>query len=383
MKKKSEKKIFKKTPEYIRETINSAGTHTLRIEVRRDGQKFRKTLKIADYPTPSDALATAKKIRDEAINQMSQGFTISGFPTVRELYEESFEVFPQRMKTRQRHDVFFRNGIGEELSSRTIDRITSADIQKTLNVYGRTHTARQTQGLLAIWRRVYRTAAMKEINVIDKTVAVVIPDCWENTPREKSISPEDFDRFCAVLKDYNQTSITGSYRATAIFYAVQIMRYCGLRPAETFALQKSDIDLIRGVISVNKAVRSSETEILTIGKTKTQKSKRVVPIPESLKPILREALDWSKHDFLLADFHGNLFQGDEISQTVNHVAKRAGVKFTLYQLRHQFSTDLFNSGINPTVIRDLMGHESATMSLDYAVSNEGDRVKAVNERSFS
>jgi len=50
-------------------------------------------------------------------------------------------------------------------------------------------------------------------------------------------------------------------------------------------------------------------------------------------------------------------------------------------LRHQFSTDLHNAGINPAVIRDLMGHESATMSLDYAVSDEKDRIKAINQRN--
>ena len=57
------------------------------------------------------------------------------------------------------------------------------------------------------------------------------------------------------------------------------------------------------------------------------------------------------------------------------------VTFTLYMLRHQFSTDLHNAGINPAVIRDLMGHESATMSLDYAVSDEKDRIKAINQRN--
>ena len=52
-------------------------------------------------------------------------------------------------------------------------------------------------------------------------------------------------------------------------------------------------------------------------------------------------------------------------------------------LRHQLSTDLFSSGTPANVIRDIMGHESASMSLDYAVSNEKDRKNAMDKRKFS
>ena len=87
------------------------------------------------------------------------------------------------------------------------------------------------------------------------------------------------------------------------------------------------------------------------------------------------------NDILLSDRAGRLMDIDDIDTLVGNVAKKAMVKFTLYMLRHQFSTDLHNAGTNPAVIRDLMGHESATMSLDYAVSDEKDRIKAINQRS--
>lgn len=382
MPKKNEKKLIRKQEKYIHEIITAAGSHLLKIEIRKYDQTFRKSIRIEDFDTPSQALQFAVRLRDETLNKMSKGYTVSQFPTVKEIYEKTFTLFPIRIKTKYRHDIFFRNGIGS-LADSPIDKITSAQIQETLNVYGKTHTSRQTQGLLAVWRRIYKASAMMNINIIDRTVSVVIPECMEDNPRPKSISPEDLETFLDVLKNYNQTSVSGHYRSLAIYYAVQIMRYCGMRPAEVFALTKDDINLPGGFITVNKAVRSSTDALVEIGRTKTEKSKRIIPIPDDLRPILQECIAWSKHDFLLADFHGNLFQIDEITQTVNHIAKRAKVRFTLYMLRHQFSTDLFNSGINPTVIRDLMGHESATMSLDYAVSNEKDRVQAVNHRKFS
>ena len=372
----------KKKEKYITERVSKAGSHSYEICIRVDGQSFRKSIKFSDFDTPSQALVFACKIRDAKLCDMRAGITVSQFPTVRKLYEDTFELFPVRIKTKYRHEVFFKNGIGN-YADYSIDKVTSGDIQKTLNVYGKTHTARQTQGLLAIWRRIYKAAAMNNINIIDRTIAVTIPECMEDNPRPKSISPEDFETFCETLKDYGGASITACYRSNAVYYAVRIMRYTGCRPAEAFALTRDDIHLSQGYISINKEVRSTTDAYTNIGRTKTLKSVRNVPISDGLRPYLHECLAWSRNEFLLADYYGNLLEIDDVDVLVRNVRKKAKVNFTLYMLRHQFSTDLFNQGITPNVIRDLMGHESATMSLEYAVSNEKDRLQAVNNRIFS
>ena len=199
-------------------------------------------------------------------------------------------------------------------------------------------------------------------------------------------SPEDLEKFCETLLDYNGTSITGRYENQCIWYMIQVMKYCGLRPAETFALTRDDIHIKSGTgsyISINKAAHSTITCRLEIGAAKTRRSIRNVPIPNDLKPILTECLNWSRHEIIFADYYGNLQSIDYVSDYVHRVAKKAKVQFNLYMLRHQLSTDLFTSGTPANVIRDIMGHESASMSLDYAVSKETDRVQAVNNRRFS
>ena len=106
-------------------------------------------------------------------------------------------------------------------------------------------------------------------------------------------------------------------------------------------------------------------------------------IPAELKPILIDCLRWSKYDMLLADYFGKIIDIDTSNRIITKVKKTAGIEFNMYMLRHQFSSDLFRSGTDPAVIRDLMGHESATMSLDYATTKEEDRKKAVDKRKFS
>ena len=367
-----------KKEKYITLRTSKKGTESYDIFIRAYDQSFRKSVCVSDFPTKRDALAFACALRDETLLKMRAGYSVSQFKTVSALYAKTFELFPVRVKTKEKHDIFYKHGI-EKYGQITIDRITSADIQQSINEYARTHTKRQVNGLLAIWRRIYKACALLNINVIDRTIAVQLPECAQGSPRKKEISASDLSVFCDALLEYNKASITGHYRSMAVYYAIQIMRYTGLRPAECFALRREDIDLLGGLISVNKAVHSTLDSRNDIGATKTEKSRRAVPIASALRPILRDCLAWSRHDFILADYHGNLFSIDDIDTLILNVRRKCpGVQFNLYMLRHQFSTDLLSSGIAPNVVRDLMGHESASMSLDYAVSNASDRAGAVD-----
>lgn len=379
------KKIFKRSERFIQERVTPAGTHLLRIQIRQYGQTYSKSVKVSDFDTPKQAMDFAKKLRDDALAKMQAGYTVSNFPTVETLYKKSHKLFPVRKKTIIRHEYFYKYGI-KQYANKTIDQITSADIQSSINDYARTHTRRQVAGLLAIWRSIYKTCAMMNINVIDRTVPVVIGECKEGKKKDNRITADDFDKFCNVLLSYNSVTAEGRYNSQCIYYALQVMKYCGLRPAECFSLTKNDIrfDTNEGsYIDVNKASHSTIDSMLEIDRTKTEKSKRHVPIPNELLPILNELLQWAKYDLLFADYHGNLQDINYVSDYVGRVSKKAKVKFNMYMLRHQFSTDLFTNGTAPNIIRDLMGHVSSSMSLDYAASNTGDRMTAVNSRKFS
>lgn len=373
-----------KKEKYIREITTAAGTKMLKIEVRLYGQSFRKSIKLDGFKNKSAAWEAARQIRDEALMKLRAGYTVqkSKIPTVKTLYEKSYELLLVRDSSIKKHNTVFK-AVLEKYGSTSIEKITAADIQGSINTYASGHSLKDTKELLAIWRRIYKTAALMEINVINRTVAVIIPDCKEARHIGKEIQPEDLERFCDVLLTCHNGSESDQYRHYAVYYAIQIMKYCGLRPAEVFALTKSDINLIAGTISVNKAARSGHDTPLEIGRTKTDKSVRLVPIPAELKPILIDCLRWSKYDMLLADYFGKIIDIDTSNRIITKTKKAAGINFHMYMLRHQFSSDLFRSGTNPAVIRDLMGHESATMSLDYATTKEEDRKQAVNKRKFS
>lgn len=376
------KKIYKKEERYIQERITSGGNHLLRIQIRKYGQVYSESVKVSDFDTPKQAMEFAKKLRNEALTKMQAGYTVSKCPTVETLYHKSHELFAVRLKTIKRHDYFYKDGISMH-GNKTIDQITSADIQTSINQYARNHTKKQVAGLLAVWRSIYKTCAMLNVNVIDRTVPVIIPDCKESKPKVQAITTEDFNTFCDALFAYSRPNAESQYNTQALYYALQVMRYAGLRPAETFALTKADINLTTGFIDINKASHSTVDSILELDRVKTEYSRRRVPIHKDLRPILAECLKWSRHQILFSDYYGNLMEINKVSDHVFKVAKKAGVKFNMYMLRHQFATDAINNGTPLNIVRDLMGHQGNGMTLAYATSNESDRINAINNRVFS
>lgn len=374
-----------KKEKYIHVYKNGSGNKIIKILIQAYGQKYTKTLNLKNYQTEKEAILAAVEIRDKKLVEMKAGYTVSNFKTVKEIFLKSYDVLPVRKKTVDRHKHFYKIGI-DKYSNYTIDKITPADIQESINTYSRNHTREQTSHLLAVWRRIYKTAVMLNINIPDRTIPVVIPECKKEEPRKKEISSEDLLLFLEALEEYNGGEIRAAYENKCLYYVIQVMRYTGIRPAEALALSRKDIYLTSersGYISINKAVHSTIESRNEIGTTKTAKSNRVVPVPADLVPILKECLIWSKYELIFSDYYGNIQSIDKVSDYIRRVARKAGIQFNLYMLRHQLSTDLFSTGINPAVIRDLLGHESIDMSLYYAVSKEEDKKEALEKRKFS
>lgn len=374
-----------KKEKYIYLKKNASGNKIIQIQISAYDQTYRQTLNLKHYETEKEAWQVAKNIRDRKLVEMASGYTVSNFKTVKEIFLKSYEVLPVRKKTVDRHKHFYKVGI-DKYSNVKIDKITSADIQESINTYSRTHTREQTSHLLAVWRRIYKTAVMLNINIPDRTIPVIVPECKKEEPRKKDISPEDLTIFLETLEEYNSGEIRAAYENKCLYYAIQIMRYTGIRPAECLALSRNDIFITSdktGYISINKAVHSTIESRNEIGTTKTAKSNRVVPVPADLVQILKECLAWSKYELIFSDYYGNLQDIDKVSDYIRRVARKAGVQFNLYMLRHQLSTDLFSTGINPAVIRDILGHESIDMSLYYAVSKEEEKEKALEKRKFN
>ena len=380
---------------YIRERTLKSGKTSLLIEIRLDGQTFRQSLKVDDYGGLSTCWKVAREIRDRKLVEMREGRYIQKAPTVKELYTDKFSIMKVRATTKQQHDIIYKMGISD-FADTPIDRITAADIQTSVNRYSKTHTLNMTRKFLSIWRQIFQCAAMKGIPVPDRTLSVTInPNhCVRGEKRGKSISKKDFDTFCEALLEYHEWEECGRYRSRAIYYALQLMSYCGLQPAEAYALTREDFHLDGPMpyISINKCTGydfydpESDEEYQPITRnTKTEYRNRNIPITEECKDLCEEILEWTKYDDVFADYNGKLFDSGAVCTYIRKVSLHCGIPFNQYRLRHNFSSDMFRQNMNPAVIRDLMGHSSRStaQTLDYAQTSKKDLIKAMKKRKIS
>ena len=77
--------------------------------------------------------------------------------------------------------------------------------------------------------------------------------------------------------------------------------YTGLRIGEVVALKWNDIDLKKGMLSVNKTCYDTP-EGLVFDDSKTVHSRRIIPLPRQIMPILREKRKTSKYLVVRKDF---------------------------------------------------------------------------------
>ena len=363
---------------YIRKRKRKYGTAFL-IEIPYKDEegtqkRFTDTVKVIDYGDEKIALIAAQRIRNDALNDIQSGKLKRSFPTVRFLYKQKWELMPLSINTHEKQDAIYKSAI-YPLRDRYIDEITVSDIQLSVNQYAEDHSQDAVSRLMTVWRQIYKCAMILGYDIPDRTEAVIVPKSKIVTQhRDVRMNIDDF---LIVLEELKKSE---RYNDRVIYYMLLIMFYTGCRPAEALAITADDISDM--YISVNKAVGSTKEKKQQIVPTKTESSVRRLPITSELSSVLSDLKKWSKHKYLLAFESGELADIDEVSDTVNKIAKKKHVHFNAYMLRHLMSSELLHKG-DSVIARDLLGHTSFSMTLDYARSTDQQIMDALAGRSLA
>lgn len=135
----------------------------------------------------------------------------------------------------------------------------------------------------------------------------------------------------------------------------------GMRPGEYLALRKADI-LFNSASVARTVSRNGQTFKNT---TKTDGSRRLVPLSEPLLQKLYVHMESHPHELLFCTSLGTAYTQKNITRDLNRIIKATKIKsISLYGLRHTCATLLLLGGENPKVVAERLGHKSVTMTLD-------------------
>jgi integrase len=147
--------------------------------------------------------------------------------------------------------------------------------------------------------------------------------------------------------------------------------YTGLRAGELLALRWSDVDLLRGVLHVRRALKDVNGN-LEFGPTKSHNT-RTVSLPRFLRDMLEEHLasrpGGTPEELVFPSRTGkplrhNLFYRRHFKPAARAVLPAAKHGLRFHDLRHTCASLSIAAGAHPKLISARLGHSSITITLD-------------------
>lgn len=335
------------------------------FRVRLNG--ISKTFTSSDRVSPSLAFKKAIEYR----NNLQVDRIIETPVTVDKCFDEIPSVYVIRSETLRKLTVFYNKYIHNH-DTKLCD-ITRYDIINDLNLMVEVASDDTIQRVLSIWKKIFGVAIAKEYINVDLTLHIT-------PPRSHLIGLEKRNELTSIncIEKLNQR-IQGSKMAyndkVVLPLMIQTLYLTGMRPSECFALLKSDVNLKKKTITINKEVGSDLNDNWVIRKCKTKESNRTIPISDRLMPILKEVLE-VKGDYLFPN--GDTYYNYTIGDRLHKLAKDIDLDFHLYQCRHTFITTLFMNGVDLKTIQELVGQKVNATTIGYVVSDEDKKKNAIN-----
>jgi integrase len=183
----------------------------------------------------------------------------------------------------------------------------------------------------------------------------------------QAFSPEEASRFLAAVAE--------DAHATLFAFALAT----GMRPEEYLALRWSDVDLLKGTATVQRALIWRKGGEWYFGEPKTSRSRRTVPFPASVLSMLlnhkrRQAAErlkaganYQNNELVFAMRNGRpilIRTLDRLHFKLTLKRAKLSESFRLYDLRHSCATLLLAANEHPKVVSERLGHASITLTLD-------------------
>jgi integrase len=342
----------------------SKGVFLVRIQTRNNGKReslFSQTVK--GKKSDADKLLTKKLAElDSGILVKDEKQTLNEYL---DFWIETVAKNRVRENTLESYNRMLDLNVRPLLGKRRLSSIKPHDIQRIYTaILERGLMARSVEYTNAVLSSAFKQAVKWQMLHSNPCDAVDLPK--KQRAEMKAFSPKQAALFLQAAKE--------SKHYVLLTFAL----VTGMRPSEYLALRWSDLDLQKGTATVQRSVTQRPGGGFVFGETKTKRSRRTIPLPESLvkelkhyraaqleqKLKLGEA--YQKLDLVFANSIGCPISYKNVDLNYfKPVLKKAGLEgFRLYDLRHSCATLLLAAGENPKVVAERLGHSTIVLTLD-------------------
>lgn len=164
---------------------------------------------------------------------------------------------------------------------------------------------------------------------------------------------------------------------------VKLLVTTGMRRSECLGLSWNDVDLVKQIITVHRTLQYTPEKGKYFGPTKTDSSVRVIPLPTSIIPVLKNYKEyqdglkhtmgkkWCESDVVFTSFSykhaGEPLNPDTVSEWFRKFMKANSDKLPyvrMHDLRHTYITQLIYAKTPIPTVSKFAGHSNITTTLN-------------------
>ena len=339
--------------------MNSDGSISHRVLFRHGGRQTSLTL-----PDRKSQLKAKKLIEalgpDEAVPRLEgRARAAAEMPTVEEWVEKHIDdLTGVTARTRADYRSAAGRHIAPMLGALDVDEVTASDVARWANQLEGVVAAKTIANLRGLLSAAFGYAVEQGHRQDNPMSRLRRSRAGEHErPEMVCLTPQEFGRLRALLP--------ASWRPFATTLAGTGMRF-----GEAVALEVGDVDLLAAtpVIRVTRALRRTPGGF-EVGPPKTRRSRRTISLPGDLVDVLAPLVVRDRGELLFTGrngarvHHGNFYNRMWAPASKAFEAE-AGRRPRIHDLRHSHASWLIAAGVPLPVIRDRLGHESITTTVD-------------------